>query len=71
MFAPATASLSAMATADETADLSWLAVSAASGHHVQHRLSGDGCGALDDGQVDPCETHVHRVMAMYALYQGR
>ena len=70
MFAPATASLSAMATADDTADLSWLAVSAASGYHVQHRLSGDGL-ALDDGQVDPCEPHVHRVMAMYALYQSK
>ena len=39
---PAPGSLSASASGEETADLSWPAVSGASGYHVQHRLSEAG-----------------------------
>ena len=42
VYAPGPASLSATASGEETANLSWLPVSNASGYHVQHRRSESG-----------------------------
>ena len=42
VYIPAPESLSATATGEETADLSWSHVSGTSGYHVQHRLSEAG-----------------------------
>ena len=42
VYAPAPASLTATASAEEGADLSWAAVSGATGYHFQRRISGAG-----------------------------
>ena len=42
VYAPAPASLTATASGEESADLSWSSVTGASGYHVQRRISGVG-----------------------------